>query len=103
VLAENELQKLKKSMLQTGYPDPSYRTSLTKAEHFNLANFLFGYAYGEFLQFATIKNRDEIREDEPRMPRDDELAMPEGGRSSRFGEFKGFDNETLREHLEKRK
>src|SRR5690606_20952555 len=89
-------------MLDTGYPDASYQVSLTRVEHFNLANFLFGYAYGEQLQFTTIKKRDEIREDEPRMPRDDELVMPEGGRSSRFGEFKGFDNETLRKHLEKK-
>src|SRR5690606_16854689 len=94
-----ELQKLKKSMLDTGYPDYSYQTALTRAEHFNLANFLFGYAYGEQLQFVTIKKRDEIREDEPRMPRDDELVIPEGGRSDRFGEYKGLSNETLRQHL----
>src|SRR5690606_33576324 len=35
VLAENELQKLKKSMLDTGYPDYWYQVSLTRAEHFN--------------------------------------------------------------------
>src|SRR5690606_23720559 len=103
ILAENELQKLKKSMLDTGYPDSWYQVSLTRAEHFNLANFLFGYAYGEQLQFVTIKKRDEIREEEPRMPRDDELVIPEGGRSDRFGEYKGLSNETLRQHLEKRK
>ena len=37
------------------------------------------------------------------MPRDDELVMPEGGKSDRFGEYKGLSNETLRQHLEKRK
>src|SRR5690606_8241817 len=47
--------------------------------------------------------RDEIREDKPRLPRDDELVMPEGGRSSRFGEYKGVTNQTLRSHLEKSK